>query len=60
MTTREQAKQVEALLQAHFPGADIDVMRIPGGLQIEIHAPGSTMFAVLGSEDSAVLAALVD
>lgn len=58
--TRDEAERVERLLKAHFPHADIDVERIPGGLRVEIHTPGSTMFVVLGSEDSAVLAALAD
>jgi hypothetical protein len=56
--TREQAAQVTALLQARYPDANITVTRIPGGLHIEVHAGDSSLFAVIGSEDSPLLAAL--
>ena len=56
--TRDETERVEELLKSHFPHADVDVMGIPGGLRIEVHGHGSSMFAVLGSENSVVLAAL--
>jgi hypothetical protein len=52
------AERVAALLRARYPGSDVDVTRQPGGLRIEVCGEGSSMFAVIGDEQSAVLAAL--
>jgi hypothetical protein len=57
MTSREQAQRIEALLRARYPEADVDVMRVFGGLRVEIISPGDSTVAIIGTEYSALLAA---
>lgn len=56
--TGEEAARVAASLRQRHPGWDVRVTRLFGGLQVEIRAQGSSLFAVIGSEHSVVLAAL--
>lgn len=56
---RQSAVQVAALLAARYPGADIRVQREFAGLRIMMRTKdGSTIFAAVGHEPSAILAAL--
>jgi hypothetical protein len=56
--TREEAARVTALLRERFPGRDVHVTRVFGGARLEIRGDGSNLFAVIGSEHSALLAAM--
>jgi hypothetical protein len=56
--TGEAAARVAAYLKERYPGGDVRVTHIPGGLQVEVYGGASHLFAVIGSEHSAVLAAL--
>jgi hypothetical protein len=56
--TLPSVRRVEAMLRAQFPHADINVERIAGGLRIEVYGDASSLFAIVGDEPSAVIAAL--
>jgi hypothetical protein len=57
--TLPSASRVAELLRVRYPGGDIDVMREPDSLRIEVHpGNGSSLFAVIGDERSLLLVAL--
>jgi hypothetical protein len=57
--TLPSASRVAELLRARYPDGDIDVMREPDSLRVEVHpGNGSSLFAVIGDERSLLLAVL--
>jgi hypothetical protein len=57
--TLPSASRVAKLLRARYPDGDIDVMREPDSLRIEVHFDNaSRLFAVIGDEHSLLLVAL--
>jgi hypothetical protein len=56
--TREEAARIAAFLRQRYPACNVRVTRVFGGLRVEVHGGGSSLFAVIGSERSPVLAAL--
>jgi hypothetical protein len=57
--TLPSASRVAKLLRARYPDGDIDVIREPDSLRIEVRfGNASTLFAVIGDERSPLLMAL--
>lgn len=56
--TREEAARITATLRRRYPCWEVRTARLIGGLQVEIHADSFSLFAVIDSEHSVILAAL--
>lgn len=51
------ASRVAALVEERYPGRDVMVKPVDGGLQIEVRGNGSSIIAIVGDHEHSVILA---